>query len=436
MSTATDRFDAPFTAGTEEVADQVRRGMDLIFGFDLEGSEVLEAATQADPACVLGHVLLGVFLHPQGDSSGARRHVRAATAAAPDATDRERSLVELFFGDEPAEGSSQAPSKLEQLEVHLERWPRDFVALFLSARLYPPTHAGRADLYRRNTAAEATMGDDWVYQSHTGMMCQERGDLDRAQQLTERAQKQAPGNVGAAHTMAHLFHERGEITSGLRYLDGWVADHGRPSMVYLTHLGWHAALLAWADDRVDEAVARMQATYEPFGFDRPMRIIDEASFRWRLLLDGVDVPDWSSLDPGGELALADPGFPPRAWSTGLWAAGKGDRDALEVVLAWDGWGDPEGSAPQPATVRAALEGAVAFAAGHHDRCIELIEPVLDDIVFLGGSHAQREVFEDTVIAAAMRADRQDVAVRMLEERLARRRWRRDERLLASARARI
>lgn len=123
--------------------------------------------------------------------------MRAAVTAAPDATDRERSLVELFFGDDPAEGSSPAPSKLEQLEFHLERWPRDFVALFLSARLYPPTHAGRADLYRRNTAAGAAMGDDWVYQSRTGMLCQERGDLDRAQQLTERAQEQAPGNVGA-----------------------------------------------------------------------------------------------------------------------------------------------------------------------------------------------------------------------------------------------
>lgn len=196
MSTVTDRFDAPFGAATEEVADQVRRGMDLFFGFDFEGIEVLEAATQDDPACVLGHVLLSVFLRLEGDPSGAGRHVRAAITAAPDATDRERSLVGLFFG---------------------------------------------------------------------------------------------------------------------------------ASMVYRPHLGWHAALLAWADDRVDEAVDRMRIAYQPFGFDRAMRIIDEArsggascSTAWTLLTGRPSTPGANGRcpTPASRRVPGTPGCGPLARATG------------------------------------------------------------------------------------------------------------------------
>jgi len=67
-----------------------------------------------------------------------------------------------------------------------------------------------------------------------------------------------------------------------------------------------------------------------------------------------------------------------------------------------------------------LEGLHAFARGEYARTVEAMGPVEDRIWEVGGSHAQREVFHDTLLAAALRAGQMDRARPMLERRLARR----------------
>ena len=66
-----------------------------------------------------------------------------------------------------------------------------------------------------------------------------------------------------------------------------------------------------------------------------------------------------------------------------------------------------------------LTGLHAFAGGDHAAAAALIEPIEDRIVEVGGSHAQREVFHDTLLAAAFRADLQDRAGALLRKRLGR-----------------
>ena len=49
-----------------------------------------------------------------------------------------------------------------------------------------------------------------------------------------------------------------------------------------------------------------------------------------------------------------------------------------------------------------------------------MEPVDARVVEVGGSHAQREVFHDTLLAAALRGRVPDRAIALLERRLAKR----------------
>jgi hypothetical protein len=58
---------------------------------------------------------------------------------------------------------------------------------------------------------------------------------------------------------------------------------------------------------------------------------------------------------------------------------------------------------------------------------------LPELARIGGSHAQREVFEDTHIVACLRAGERDRAAERLTARLARRPSSRDECWLAEAR---
>ena len=67
-----------------------------------------------------------------------------------------------------------------------------------------------------------------------------------------------------------------------------------------------------------------------------------------------------------------------------------------------------------------VEGVHAFGRSDHRRAVELIEPVRGRFIDLGGSRAQRDVFEDTLLEACFRAGEMDRAERLLAERLARR----------------
>jgi hypothetical protein len=71
-------------------------------------------------------------------------------------------------------------------------------------------------------------------------------------------------------------------------------------------------------------------------------------------------------------------------------------------------------------------GVRAFAAGDNDNAIHLLEPVMSEVVRFGGSHAQRELWEDTLIVAYLRGGYGDKANRLISTRLERRPSARDE----------
>ena len=88
--------------------------------------------------------------------------------------------------------------------------------------------------------------------------------------------------------------------------------------------------------------------------------------------------------------------------------------------------------------RAAIElcrGIKAFAEGDHDGAIRVLEPAMSELTRIGGSHAQRELWEDTFIVACLRGGRGDKAVKLISDRLHRRPSARDEAWSREAQAR-
>ena len=70
-------------------------------------------------------------------------------------------------------------------------------------------------------------------------------------------------------------------------------------------------------------------------------------------------------------------------------------------------------------------GIEAFAQENYTESVRLMEPVFPQLVRVGGSHAQREVFEDTMLEAFIRAGQFVKAEHMLRGRLKRRETVRD-----------
>ena len=87
--------------------------------------------------------------------------------------------------------------------------------------------------------------------------------------------------------------------------------------------------------------------------------------------------------------------------------------------------------PAGAVVPKICRALNAFAGEDYAACVADLEPVLDEVVRIGGSHAQRELVEDTFIAALMKSGDLQRARAMLDARLHRRPSPRDTRWLTA-----
>ena len=74
----------------------------------------------------------------------------------------------------------------------------------------------------------------------------------------------------------------------------------------------------------------------------------------------------------------------------------------------------------------------AFASEDYAACVGELDGVLGEVVRIGGSHAQREIIEDTFIVALIRSGDLPRARALLDRRLHRRPSPRDMRWLAAA----
>jgi hypothetical protein len=81
-----------------------------------------------------------------------------------------------------------------------------------------------------------------------------------------------------------------------------------------------------------------------------------------------------------------------------------------------------------------IRGAAAFAAGDYAAALAHIEPVDGEIHRMGGSHAQWEIFEETMVVCHLKLNHPDAATTLLRRRLQRRPSPRDQQWLDQARS--
>ena len=113
-------------------------------------------------------------------------------------------------------------------------------------------------------------------------------------------------------------------------------------------------------------------------------------------------------------------------------AAAGDTEALSGLLTQLRERLAQAKMPAGEVVPAVVEALAAFAGGDYESAVQHLEPVAYQVVRVGGSNAQREVIEDTLLHAYLRAGRYAQAEALLRQRLARRPSARDTRWLQQA----
>src|SRR3954447_12928109 len=435
----TDRFGLPLTTHSSRAAEDYISAIDLLLSANVGAAALLDAALSADPEFALAHIARARLLQVQARIGEAKEAAAAARALADRVTLRERSHIETIALAVDGAG----PQAMAALEAHVAEYPQDALPLSLALGVFGLLgFSGRLDHHEAQLALLLRLAprwtEDWWFLTYLGWARIETGDVVTGAREVERALVLNPQNAFAAHARAHGYYEAGDPEAGADFVAAWLPGYDRESQLHC-HLSWHLALFEMARGNPDRARALYADAIRPTISHAPplFNLADAASFlwRWRIYeetpsLDG----EWPEVAGYARQFFPNAGTHFADVHAALAAAATGDEAAARLRVAQLREREGSGRLPQGPGGPALCAGAAAFAKADYDAAVELLGSALPQLDRVGGSHAQREVFEDSFIVACLRAGEFDQAAARLSERLARRESARDRRWLGAARA--
>lgn len=431
-----DRFGLPLTTQSAAAADDYARAVDLMLSANIGAEKLLDQALAADPDFALAHIARARLLQVQARVAEAREAAAVARRLSGRVSPREARHIETVALAIDGEG----PQAMAMLEEHVAEYPRDALVLSLALGVFGLLgFSGRADFHEAQLALLQSLAprwdEDWWFLTYLGWARIELGDLLVGAAEVERALALNPANANAAHARAHGYFEAGDAEAGAAFIQSWLGGYDRRSQLH-GHLSWHLALCELARGNPERAAALYGDAVRPRASHAPplFSLADAASFLWRWRIYDERPPRdeaWAEVAahvrqffPRAGMHFADIHAALAEAAMSEDAAGRERLLRVEELAA-------EGGLPRGAVISRLCSGAAAFARGDYPAAADALDVALAELARVGGSHAQREVFEDTFIVAAMRAGQSDRARGRLQQRLARRPSVRDEAWLAA-----
>ena len=425
----TDRYGLPVTTTSPAAAERFQDGMDRLLSYGAGAEECFAAALRADDHLAVAHAGTALLAVGQGDAAAARAAAGRARETVGGATRRERQHVEALsalVGGETARG-------LALVDAHVKEFPRD--ALLVNQAGSAIGFAGASDREAQRAAflerLAPAYGADWWFQSALAFTYHEVDRYEESRRLSERSLAQYPGNANASHNLAHIYFETLDNDGGAAFLADWMAGYD-PRASFHCHLAWHQAMFELHRGRY----ARAREIFERDimrAVNPRLAMIDGSAILWRFHLDAENAQPahWRSL---ADLAarVSRPGFIFGEVHAALAYASCGDDKALAKLMDGLQTLHAKGHAIAGAVALPMARGIEAFVAGDHAGTLAHLEPVEGEFHRVGGSHAQWELFEETMVACYLGLERYDDAIRLVRRRLERRASPRDLRWLERA----
>ena len=250
---------------------------------------------------------------------------------------------------------------------------------------------------------------------------EETGEYARAEAAGRRGLELAPDDAWGLHAVAHVYDMTARPDLGIELIEtntgAW--DHCNN---FRYHVWWHKALLHMDRRENDVALGLYDAQIRAEKTDDYRDISNATSLLVRLELEGIDVGGrWQELADIAQ-SRTDDGcvvFADLHYMLALSGADRpAARDAMTARFARDATktGDMQARYADPGI--AALSGLNAFAEGRYNDAFSDLVVAHPTMQSVGGSHAQRDVFERLTIDAGLRAGRYDQAQALLSDRQA------------------
>ena len=392
-------------------------------------SEVVEAqasARAADPHCAMAGVF-GAYLSLMSTEASSVADAGAALRGVAGGRDgrapREQAHLAAagrwFVGDMAGAGAILADISL--------RWPRDLLALFVGHQIDFFTGDAVSLRDRIGRAMWAWTPDDRLFGFVQGLYAfglEECNLYGLSEEMAQRAVESNHDDVWGIHALVHTYEMQGRIAEGVRFMRARQTNWTKGNFLNV-HNSWHFALYLLQGGDVPGALAVYDRVLHHDGSgDVALELVDASALLWRLHLEGVAVGDrWRPLADAWGRLLAPGYYPFNDMHATMAFIGAGDleraRDLVADLEALVEKGVHE-STSWIMTSRVGLSvcrSLVAFGDSAYEQVFDELWPVRSRLHEFGGSHAQRDVMERTLLEAAIRAPRLDVARALVNERL-------------------
>lgn len=417
-----DQHGNPMTASSDVVAlyDET---LDRLLRFDvavLDLAEQLAEHTATTPMAAALHAYLSLSSTDAADVASARECLDAMRAT--DTNPREAMHIDAIAAWSTGDWVGAA----RRLDHLLEQHPADLLALMFGHQL--DFFLGD-NLNLRDRPARSLPALDPQHPNHGTVMgmfafgLEEAGSYAQAEEAGRQALATNADDVWALHAVAHVMEMQGRIDEGIGFMTERTADWGHGNL-FTVHNWWHLGLYCLEAERHDLAleIYDREIHHEESG-GVPIELLDASAMLWRFRLDEVD--------SGGRFdALAD------AWAAklddGSWYAfndvhaamaliGAGRLDETRTLISTlDRYLDDARGTNAAMTAEIglpAIRAVLAHAEGRYADVIAELAPIRRHFQHFGGSHAQRDALQRTLLDAAIRAGDDARAQALLNERL-------------------
>lgn len=417
-----DQHGVPTTGGTEAVA-LYDRAVDHLLRFHPDVVDDAGTLTTQFPDAPMGHALVA-YLHLMSTDAADLPTAAAAAAALRRRADHPRERAHADAAGAWLAGDwTGASARLDDL---LQQWPTDLLALAIGHQL--DFFLGDAANLRDRVGRSLPEVDPG--HPHAGFVggmhafgLEESGHYDASEAAGVAAVARNPDDVWAIHAVVHTYEMQGRVDTGVRFLLDRTADWSSGNL-FAVHNWWHLALYALEAGDHDRALAIYDGHVRTAGSaDVPIEMLDATALLWRLLLDDVSTGDRFAALADGWAGCAT-GEPRYAFNDvhavmALAAAGR-NEDARAAIARLEAYAAAGGGDNVDMTIVAGLpaaRAALAFVEGRHADVVAALAPVRRRLHRFGGSHAQRDAWQRTLLESALRGDHA-LARALTAERLA------------------
>jgi hypothetical protein len=426
-TTLTNRHDLAFTAPDRAAMDAFDHAVAGYVTYRADTGQRIAKLIDIAPDFAMAHVLKGAMTMLGYNAA----LVPVARAAA----DRARALASTVTGRERRHLAALDAWISGHLDRATATWveildaePRDILAFRLHH--FVSFWLGRPHDMRREAERAVLAWDSFRAEQGAVLACrcfarEETGDYANAERDGRRAVEIEPGDLWAAHAVAHIMEMQGRHDDGIAWLNGLEANWGGANNLR-HHLFWHRGLYHFERGEfatvLDLYDRHFRDLASPLVLAQPDLYIDvqnAASMLFRLERQGVDVgARWTELADKAEARIGDclSTFTLPHWMMALAATRRFDA-AERMIAGMEAFVRDQASTTTAPLVRdyalPISHALLARAQGNPAAALTHMQPALAGMHHLGGSHAQQDVLEQLYLDCALAAGSHDDVDRIL-----------------------